>query len=266
MGIDQEDMIDDEETIEKSGAGQADTLFLVSIDTKKKKTSILNISRESVVDVDIYDVKGQYYGIKNEPICLAYAYGDGRETSCENTVRSATRLLYGIPIQSYASLNLSGIAKLNDAVGGVNVEVLEDIPYGDSPLTAGEQVTLIGDNAELYVRYRDVYSENIATNNDRMARQKQYIQAYIKKVFSQMKYNITLPLELYQIASDYMVTNIGASKVSYLASQAKDCGISDANIITIPGKTFEHNGHAWYNVDNDKLFRIILDTYYTQEN
>lgn len=264
MGIDNEEIADDE-TLKEKGAGQADTIFLLVIDTEKKKTTILNISRDSIVDVNAYDENMNYQGIKNEQICLAYAYGDGKEKSCENMITSVKRLLYGMPIDSYISMNLSGINVLNDAVGGVNVTVLEDLSKTDPELTEGANVTLIGPQAETYVRYRDVYSSNIATNNNRMARQRQYVSAFISKVLSESKQDITLPIDLYQLVSEYSVTNIKGSEMAALASMATDCRVLDSEIITVPGTVTKKNGFANYNVDDKALFKIILDVFYNKE-
>ena len=54
MGIDNEEIADDE-TLKEKGAGQADSIFLIVIDTKKNKTTLLNISRDSEVDINVYD-------------------------------------------------------------------------------------------------------------------------------------------------------------------------------------------------------------------
>lgn len=264
MGIDNEEIADDE-TLKNKGAGQADSIFLIVIDTKKNKTTLLNISRDSEVDINVYDEDMKYQGVKKAQLCLSYAYGDGKEKSCENTVTSVKRLLYGMPIDSYISMNLSGIGVLNDAIGGVDVTVLEDLSKADAALYQGANVTLHGDQAETYVRYRDVYSSDIGTNNNRMERQKQYVSAFIQKAITQSKEDITLPLELYRKVSDYSVTNLGASKMSYLASLAGKSGILDAQIVTVPGKVVEKNGFARYDVDDKALFEIILDVFYDKE-
>lgn len=70
-------------------------------------------------------------GTEKQQICLSYSYGDGKESSCENTVNSVQRLFYNIPINTYFSLDLDGISALNDSVGGVDVV---------SPETIGEFV------------------------------------------------------------------------------------------------------------------------------
>ena len=46
-----------------------------------------------MADVDVYSESGVYSGINKEQICLAYAYGDGQHTSCENVLKSVKIML-----------------------------------------------------------------------------------------------------------------------------------------------------------------------------
>ena len=124
MGVDEREMAWDDTLIGNSG--QADMLMLAVIDVENGKVNLWNISRDSMTDVDIYNVNGDYIRTESLQACLAYAYGDGQKTSCENTVRAVSRLLYGMPIQSYAAIDLDAIRPLNDAVGGVEVMIHEE--------------------------------------------------------------------------------------------------------------------------------------------
>ena len=72
-----------------------------------------------MTDVALYSEGGSYIGTENLQLCLSYAYGDGKALSCDNTVISVSRIFYNIPINSYFSLDLEGIAAVNDSVGGV---------------------------------------------------------------------------------------------------------------------------------------------------
>ena len=46
-------------------AGQADAIYLACIDNKDKHYTILQINRDSMIDVDTYSTSGQFSGIKN---------------------------------------------------------------------------------------------------------------------------------------------------------------------------------------------------------
>lgn len=263
MGVDRESINSDEEFLKENGAGQSDTLFLAVLDTASGKTSLINISRDIMTDVKMYDSKGKYKGTTPRQICLAYAYGDGKQRSCTNTVEAVSKLLYGIPIDSYMSMNLSTISVLNDAIGGVTVQVQGDLTSIDPALKEGANVTLLGDQAEAYVRTRE--EEPVDANNARMQRQQQYIASYIQKAVQEVRGDIMLPVDLFNLVSENAVTNLSATKLVYLATAATRTSFSSNDILNIEGtvKTGDTQ-YAEYYPDETKLFETILKVFYTQ--
>ena len=135
-------------------AGQADALFLLVLDTKTGKSRLIAISRDTMTDVNVYSDLGNFIGTEKLQLCLAYTYGDGKEKSCENTVRAVSRLFYRMPVAAYAALDLDAIAVLTDAVGGVEVTVTKDLTIQDPSLKEGERKVLTGEQAQWYVRSR----------------------------------------------------------------------------------------------------------------
>ena len=245
-------------------AGQADSIIIAALDTETGKYKLLALSRDTMADVNVLKPDGSFKGTENQQICLAYAYGDGKEGSCENLKKSVSRVLFGIPINSYAAIDLDAIPILNDDVGGVNVNVIEDLSHKDPALVLGANVTLYGKQAETFVRSRDVNGDE-NQNNLRMDRQKEYLSSFIKTTLSQTRSDIKTPLRLYNDVSDYMVTDIDASMITYYTSIFLKSGFSaDDNFMKIPGTTTASEKYAEYYVDNDALFKIILDTYYTE--
>lgn len=262
MGIDKELEETGEDTI--GANGQADMLMLAVLDPENGKTSLINISRDSMVDVNKYNVRGEYLGTQKMQVCLSYAYGDGKEKSCINTVESVSRLMYGMPINAYAALDYSGISVLNDAVGGVTVEVLEDFSFWDSTMKKGNVVKLKGEQAHAYVRSRD--TELLDSNNSRMQRQRQYMLAFISTAMSAVRKDFTLPLTLYREMSDYTVTDIRASEITYLASLMLKYGFSEQDMRSIPGEVVKGEKYAEFIPDEEKMFELILDVFYNEVN
>ena len=105
-----------------------------------------------MADVDVFDENGKYQGIFTKQIALQHGYGDGKEESCERQVKAVSRMFHNIPINSYAAISMDSIPELNDELGGITVEVLDDIVYPeyDMNLHAGETVTLYGEQAYWY--------------------------------------------------------------------------------------------------------------------
>lgn len=245
--------------------GQADALYLIAIDTDNGVTTTFQISRNAMVDIDLYNTAGDFIRTENNQICLSYAYGDGKETSAENTVRSVRRLFYGLPVaQSYTALDISGISALNDSIGGVTVT--SPVTYKDDSnkvvYNEGQTYELHGKDAENFVRLRNHKSDNY--NDNRMARQKAYLNAFMDKTVTMTKSDITTPVAIYNSAKPYMTTNLSVSKGSYLATDLLRKGITSADIQKVPGKDKEGKNYVEYKVDNKKFFKMIVDTFYVQ--
>ena len=260
MGVDRDMQDTGEKVIGENG--QADVLIWAALDSKTGHLSLINISRDAMVDVNKYNVKDKYLGTDKMQLCLAYSYGDGKEKSCENTLQSVSRLMYGMPVNAYVAIDYSAIAPLNDAIGGVTVNVLEDLTQSDSALKAGETVTLHGEQAQTYVRSRN--TEVLDSNNQRMERQKQYIDAFLQQAISQTKKNPTLPVTLYNDVSDYMVTNISASEATHLATLMIQNGVSGGDILTVPGEVTQGDVYAEFNPDDKELYKLILSVFYKE--
>ena len=260
MGVDRDMQDTGEKVIGENG--QADVLIWAALDSKTGHLSLINISRDAMVDVNKYNVEDKYLGTDKIQLCLAYSYGDGKEKSCENTLQSVSRLMYGMPVNAYVAIDYSAIAPLNDAIGGVTVNVLEDLTQSDSALKAGETVTLHGEQAQTYVRSRN--TEVLDSNNQRMERQKQYIDAFLQQAISQTKKNLTLPVTLYNDVSDYMVTNISASEVTHLATLMIQNGVSGGDILTVPGEVTQGDVYAEFNPDDKELYKLILSVFYKE--
>ena len=73
---------------------QADALYLVSLDTDNNTVSITAISRNTVTDVDSYDINGDFFATSKQQICLAYSYGSDDKKRSENTVKAVSDFLY----------------------------------------------------------------------------------------------------------------------------------------------------------------------------
>ena len=251
MGVDKEEKADLGNNPGENG--QSDSLNLLVLNKEEKTAQIIQISRDSMVGIDIYDVTGNRLMTENGQIALQYAYGDGAEESCRLTSEKVSELMYGVNVDSYFSLTLEGLIAATDAVGGITLTVPEDYTAIDPAFEKDTEVTLNGELAEKYVRKRDI--EVLDSNNQRMERQSQFMDALIEKMQSiQSK---TEYLSLYQKLGDYMTTNMTADEMEELTEYkiAEDT-------VKIPGEIIEKDGHAQYLVDNKELKKIILKMFY----
>ncbi|MBE6573763.1 MAG: LytR family transcriptional regulator [Ruminococcaceae bacterium] len=256
MGVDKRD-IDDQKV--PGSNGQADALFLVVADTESGDVDFINISRDAMTNVSIYSSAGSYIRDERMQACLAYAYGKDQESSCQNVIKSVSELMYGIPINSFFSMDLKAIGVLNDSVGGVEVpEYNEDF----SALT-GKKVTLWGKEAENYVRLRD--KKVLDSNVDRMERQKTYIKAFVDKAVMLTKEDITTPVTLFQALDGYKYSDITVDEITYMAINFLD-GISNMEMHSIEGTVVKGEKYAEFEVDPIALYEMILDIFYVKIN
>ncbi len=106
MGVDH----DTQDSYEYRKAGQADFLRLVVLDDADKTVQQLQIDRDTITPVTVLGLLGDRYEPVTEQICLGYAFGDGRKTSCEVTVEAVENLLGGQTIDQYLAMGLDGIS------------------------------------------------------------------------------------------------------------------------------------------------------------
>lgn len=259
LGIDKQ--FTEEENLPGTG-GQSDVILLIGIDTKTGKSTVLNINRDTKAEVDEYTLSGNFNKTKLEQITLAYAYGDGHKTSCENTITSVSRLLYNLPISSYVALDMDGVDAANEAVGGVRVKSLVSYDRKDgTSLKEGEIIVLHGYDLNRYIRKR---SQDVDANAPRMERQMQFMTEFTKAVVRESKKDLTFPVDLFSTLSPYMITDLELPDVTFLSSCFLKNG-SNFSFRKIDGTyTKDKDGRSLYLIDEVDLFDAILQMFYIQ--
>lgn len=255
MGVDHET----QETYDYRKAGQADFLRLIVLDNKNKTVQQLQIDRDTITPVTMLGVLGDRYEPVTQQICLGYAFGDGRQSSCEVTVEAVENLLGGQKIDQYLSMGLDGISTLNDLAGGVTVTLEDDFSAIDPAMTKGTTLTLWGDQAEVYVRTRR--SIGVGTNEARMARQEQYIRQITSQLDAKVQQDQNFVLTAYDALEPYLYTNIPRGQLANEAWVAKDYERMD----TIkPEGTYQvgDDGFMEFYPDADALQQAVLQLFY----
>lgn len=240
--------------------GQADVIFLATVDTKTKKMSIIPISRETITDINIYTTDGTFAGTQKQPLCLAYAYGNTPEECSINIMTSVKRLLYEINIDSYVTIDMNGVSKLTDMVGGIEVDCLENIKVGGKYVYAGEKLTLNGSKALDYVRNRGT---DLEANNRRMQRQKQFLSALISKTGNSVLSDFTNLATYYTNLTPYFSTNISFAQITYLAQNFLSLNLGDSlEYKNIEGTLAQGEKWVEFTADENSLLQTVIDVFY----
>lgn len=258
MGVDKKNINSD---LGYGKNGQADCIFVVAANTRTKSIKIIPISRETMVDVSIYSKSGSYSGVEYEQLCLSYAYGSTPESCSENVMKAVGRTLYGINIGSHITIDMKGLAKYTQLIGGLQLEAIEDIQVGGKNIKSGQTVTLIGDDAVDYIHDRGT---DVNANNRRMMRQKQFLTALIEKTVSELAKNFSKLGSYYSTMSQYTSTDISFSQLTYLASTFLSGNIlNNIEYKMIEGNTVEGEKWTEFYPDEDSVLSIVFDTFYT---
>ena len=259
----------DKEKYEDNGvsgdAGQADTVILTVVNQKTGETRMIPLSRSTMVAVDQYNTDGSYWKQENVQLAVSFAYGTTIDENCKNVAKAVSRILYGMPVHRYVTMDLSAIPQLNDAVGGVTVDCLEDLTDVDETWTQGAQITLHGKQAETYVRHRKttITDENQDNNAPRMERQKQYVNNFIHTLLSRMKGNVFIPLRLYRDVGDDIYSDVTTSEIVYYTSMIVSKGFNNS-ILSINGSV-KHGKFTEFYPNDEELYQLILDTFYERQ-
>lgn len=236
---------------------QADFLVLLVQDIKANTTEVIQLNRDTMTDVPWLDVIGQHGGTEFEQLCLAFNSGDGGRASCMNTVDAVSALLFDAPIQHYIQIPMSAIPVLNNLVGGVPVEIPEDLTSVDPAFAAGATIHLTGDQAEKFVRARRGLEDD--TNLARMSRQQIYLDSFRKQAKKAFDSESEFALKLVGKMGEYLQSDLTAQQLSDLMERLDKSQVSP--IRAADGELLAGTEHYEFFVDEDSLWEIVKRAY-----
>ena len=254
LGIDKSDIIDD--TYAPGDAGQSDCIILLSLNEETQEAVIIQINRNTMTEIDIYDYSGYYLKSIEGQLALQYAYDIGGEDSCLAVKKTVGEILEGVEIDGYFALDIDGVPEINDVLGGVDVYMEEDYTYIDESFIEETTVHLEGTLAQKFVQYRD--TDVFDSVSDRMERQVDYITALITQM------NSTSGTDLYETLSPYMgtyvITDLTAEEMNALRRYTY---LTD-DVLYLPGETVMGEVYEEYYIDEEALEELIMTTFYVE--
>lgn len=256
LGIDTREAVDTYQS--QADAGQADAIFLVSMDRATEKIKVLFIPRDSMTRIEVFNPYGQSLGETTDHLNIQYAFGDGKEKSCELMKTAVSDMLDGLPIQGYCSMNMDGISVITDFVGGIQLTIPDDSLADVNPkYKKGAVVDITGETAEQFVRYRDIDKTQSALV--RQERQKTFLQALVQKAQEKAGEDAGFVTGLYDSVKSYTVTNMGNDIFAKLLAASQN-GITDTE--TVPGEGTHGENFDEYHIDEDVLSDLIISMFY----
>lgn len=269
LGIDQSGRLSGETDLSDWSAGQADTIFLVSLNQGQKSVSIIGIPRNSMVSVDIYNEEKECIDTIYNQICLQYGYAGGGELGLVKMKDCVSELMYQLPIHGVCAISFNAISIMTDMLDGIEVTIPDDMTELNTSYSQGARVTLTGKNVVNYLRYRN-YNQ-LGSPTTRLTRQKDFMQAAISKGIAKLKSNPMFVSDVYQAIVPYMNTDITLDRAVYLGAEAIDYRITADSFYQLTGedkqvdfttKTGNQDFYDDYYLDDDALQKIIMEVFY----
>lgn len=202
--------------------GNSDTMIVMTVNPKKEKTVMYSIPR---------DTMAQMIGTaKTNVQKINAAYNIGESKMAMNTVSK----LVNIPINYYVTVNMGGLEKMVNAVGGVDVVSPLTFSYGGYNFTQGVKTHLNGKAALAFTRMRH---QDPQGDYGRQERQQLVLQALMKKLASHE--GIAHTQDFINSLNGNVKTNLKLTEVLKLAKQMHDVDTTERG--QLQGQT------AWIN-------------------
>ncbi|AUT03182.1 LytR family transcriptional regulator [Nostoc sp. CENA543] len=206
--------------------GLSDVMLLVQFEPEKKKIAMLSIPRDTRTEIEGYGIR---------KINAANVEGGPALTA-----KTVSNVLGGTGIDRYIRINVLGVEKLIDALGGVTVYVPKDMKYRDDSqhlyidLKAGKQ-HLNGNQTLQLLRFRHDELGDIG----RIQRQQMVIRALIDQSLNPMTWK-ELP-NILNVVKDNIDTNLTVEELVALVGFSVRTNRSNMQMFMLPGR-FSENG------------------------
>lgn len=237
--------------------GSADSIVLLIFDEAERECSVLHVNRDTMLEMDMLGVRGEYIGTTYGQVALAYTYGDGLASSCVNMKNTLMNFFDGLTIDYYLAMNMDAIPIMNDAVGGVTVNVTDDFSEVDPSITMGE-LTLKGEQALIYVQTRKNVGDQ--KNISRMKRQTDYVDGFLHALRKQEQEDADFVTDLYAQIAPYVVSDCPVNTLSEMLTWYAEFTVGKD--FTPEGENVLGEEHYEFYADEEKLGELILKLFY----
>ena len=223
--------------------GLSDTMLLVRLDPQAEKLSVLSIPRDTKVYLE---------GYGDRKINHANEYGGPALTAS-----AVSNLLGDVEIDRYVRVNVQGIEKLIDALGGVNVYVPKDMKYNDFSqhlyidLKKGEQ-HLNGEKAVQFLRYRYDDLGDIS----RVQRQQVLMRALVEQALKPGTI-VKIP-KILDVIKSHLDTNLTVKELMALSNYASQTKRSDVQMMMLPGDFNDPEENVSYWVPDSRQIENLM--------
>lgn len=241
---------------------RTDVAFVVHYDSSQESLSLLSVPRDTRVDVcpEVEELLGRKYGVMK--FNAVHAIG-GKEYGPQAAVLQLEDML-GIKIDHYVKVDFDALVEIVDAVGGVEVDVPQDMKWDMSDtgdikidLKKGLQ-TLDGNQALQLVRFRKGYA-----NGDvgRIQVQQMFLKALAEKVLRTESIVKNLG-DYIKVMYKYVDTDVSLSDALKYANYITKIDMSKMTMETLPGVGQYIGGVSYFIHDPAETTEVVDRIFY----
>lgn len=238
-----------------------DVMMLINVNRSKNKISVMQIPRDT------------FYTYKNSPVkfnsIFARIMGMQKSTGDETQdkmnaleeFRSVLADALSITIDYYAMIDLDGLEKIVDTIGGVPMYVPYNMKYTDPGqnlyinISQGQQ-TLTGAQARQYVRFRSGFVEADVGRQDS---QKLFLVAFLRQF--RAEFTLSNIGDIVKQLDKYLITSMTDDQMTTLALAGYSMDLEKINIFSAPGIPLSpkeyYNGVSYMILNRGALYTVI---------
>lgn len=230
---------------------RTDTIIVAHLDENTHEVALMSVPRDTAV------MNGNGGLMKINSV-----YANGKEEGMERLERRLSSLL-GFEMDGYVLVNLDAFVKVVDLVGGVTVNVPQDMYYSDPSqnllidLKAGEQ-KLDGKQAMGLVRFRKGYASQ---DIQRTKVQQEFLKALAKQCLSLENLTAAKLKEYAEIFEENVITDLSVGNMLYFAQQLMKCDFDAMKTYTIEGEGAMINGVSYYPLYASSIVKIVNESF-----
>jgi LCP family protein required for cell wall assembly len=224
-------------------SGLTDTIIIGALDNKNKKLNLVNIPRDTLVNVP--------WTLKKANSMLR-DYKDGAEG-----LKKGIRDLTGFTVDSYIIVDTEAFVELVDAINGVDFDVPVDMHYDDPTqdlyihFSKGYQ-HLDGQQALEVFRFRSGYWN---ADIGRIETQQKLLKAIAKKSLTLENFNIRAFADIFK---KYVETDLDTGTIIWYGQQLMSLKEEDIVFQTIPANYYDLvNGLSYCTIYTEEWLKVV---------
>lgn len=230
--------------------GRADAIAIINCNPFKNTLNILNIPRDTKIKVPDHGI---------EKINYLNTIGGPAFT------KKYLEKLLNIKIDNFVIINVKGLNKIVDELGGIVLNVPQRMQYNDYAgmlyinLFPGKQL-LNSEDLVGFLRYRHDSLGDIG----RIQRQQEFIRALFQKLLDPIVFT-KLP-EIVSIYKKTVVTDLTPTEIIKVANFIRNVPHSKLKLVILPGEFGQNEQISYWIPDKKEITKVVKKLFYGKED